>query len=146
MSDENKTENPYQPPAPSVEPLAKQDADGPKTKPHPFQSWVAWLGYGYVPAFIVPVIALIAQDEGFDAYFIGAWSALALFFLLPVYGLVILGLTAQRILRKTNSVGLTLFQILSMVLPFLWLLFIAQSGIGERIYFWFRYGADPFIQ
>ena len=123
MSDENKTENPYQPPTLSDETLAKKGGDAPKAKPHPFHWWVAWLGYGYVPAFIVPVIALTAQDEGFDAYFIGAWSALALFFLLPVYGLVILGLTAQRILRKTNSVGLTLFQILAMVLPILWVFF-----------------------
>ena len=146
MSDENETNNPYQAPTLSDETLAKKDADASKAKPHPFHWWVAWLGYGYVPAFIVPVIALTAQDEGIDAYFIGAWSALALFFLLPVYGLVIFGLTIQRTLRQTASVGLTLFQILSMVLPFLWLLFIAQSGIGERIYFWFRYGADPFIQ
>ena len=123
MSDENETNNPYQPPTLSDETLAKKDADASKAKPHPFHWWVAWLGYGYVPAFIVPVIALTAQDEGFDAYFIGAWSALALFFLLPVYGLVILGLTAQRILRKTNSVGLTLFQILAMVLPILWVFF-----------------------
>ena len=122
MSDENKTDNPYQPPTLSDESLAEKDADGTKAKPHPFHWWVAWLGYGYVPAFIVPVIALIAQDKGADAWMIGAYSTLALFFLLPVYGLVILGLTAQRTLRKTNSVGLTLFQILSMVLPILWVI------------------------
>ncbi len=122
MSDENETNNPYQPPTLSDETLAKKDADASKAKPHPFHWWVAWLGYGYVPAFIVPVIALIAQDKGADAWMIGAYSTLALFFLLPVYGLVILGLTVQRILRKTNSVGLTLFQILSMVLPILWLI------------------------
>ena len=122
MSDENKTDNPYQPPTLSDESLAEKDADGTKAKPHPFHWWVAWLGYGYVPAFIVPVIALIAQDKGADAWMIGFCSTLALFFLLPVYGLVILGLTAQRTLRKTNSVGLTLFQILSMVLPILWVI------------------------
>ena len=122
MSDENKTDNPYQPPAPSDEPLAKKDADGPKAKPHPFHWWIPWLGYGYFPAFYVPVIALIAQDKGADAWMIGAYSTLALFFLLPIYGLVILGLTVQRILRKTNSIGLTLFQILSMVLPILWVI------------------------
>ena len=122
MSDENKTDNPYQPPTLSDESLAEKDADGTKAKPHPFHWWVAWLGYGYVPAFIVPVIALIAQDKGADAWMIGWFSTSALFFLLPVYGLVILGLTAQRTLRKTNSVGLTLFQILSMVLPILWVI------------------------
>ena len=120
MSDENKTDNPYQPPALSDETLAKKDADGPKAKPHPANWWIPWLGYGYVPL----VIGLLSvTDEGYDRYTSWLLSVSALFFLLPVYGLVILGLTAQRTLRKTNSVGLTLFQILSMVLPILWLLF-----------------------
>ena len=120
MSDENKTDNPYQPPALSDETLAKKDADGPKAKPHPANWWIPWLGHGYVPL----VIGLLSvTDEGYDRYTSWLLSVSALFFLLPVYGLVILGLTAQRTLRKTNSVGLTLFQILSMVLPILWLIF-----------------------
>ena len=120
MSDENKTDNPYQAPAPSVEPLAKQDVYGPKAKPHPANWWIPWLGYGYIPL----VIGLISISEGIDRFYILFYSALALLLLLPVYGLVILGLTAQRTLRKTNSVGLTLFQILSMVLPILWFFFV----------------------
>ena len=46
MSDENKTDNPYQAPTLSDEPLVKQDTDGPKAKPHPANWWVPWLGYG----------------------------------------------------------------------------------------------------
>ena len=125
MSDENKTDNPYQPPAPSDEPLAKKDADGPNAKPHPANWLVPWLGYGYVPL----VIGLISISEGIDRFYILFYSALALFLLLPVYGLFILGLTAQRTLRKTNSVGLTLFQILSTVLPILWLLVVMNFPI-----------------
>ena len=121
MSDENETGNPYQPPALSDETLAKKGGDGPKAKPHPANWWIPWLGYGYVPLVIG---LIIADDDGFDRYYIFVDSALALLFLLPVYGLVILGLTAQRTLRKTNSVGLTLFQILSMVLPILWLFLV----------------------
>ena len=121
MSDENKTDNPYQPPALSDEPLAKKDADGPKAKPHPANWWIPWLGYGYVP--LVIGLLSVTDDSNYDRYSAWVLSAAALFYLLPVYGLVILGLTAQRILRKTNSVGLTLFQILSMVLPILALLF-----------------------
>ena len=117
MSDENKTDNPYQPPALSDEPHAKQNADGPKAKPHPANWWIPWLGYGYVP--LVMGLMFISGDP----FPILIFSGIALVYLLPVYGLVILGLTAQRILRKTNSVGLTLFQILSMVLPILTLLF-----------------------
>ena len=119
MSDENRTDTPYQPPAPSDVPLAKKDADGPQAKPDPIHRQVQWLGYGYVPL----VIGLISISEGIDRFYILFYSALALLLLLPVYGLVILGLTAQRTLRKTNSVGLTLFQILAMVLPILWVFF-----------------------
>ena len=121
MSDENETNNPYQPPALSDETLAKKDADGPKAKPHPANWWIPWLGYGYVP--LVIGLIYIADDDGFNRYYIFINSAFALLFLLPVYGLAILGFTAQRTLRKTNSVGLTLFQILSMVLPILWFFF-----------------------
>ena len=118
MSDKNETDNPYQAPTLSDEPLVKQDTDGPKAKPHPANWWVPWLGYGYVPL----VMGLMFISE--DPFPIFIFSGIALVYLLPVYGLVILGLTAQRTLRKTNSVGLTLFQILSMVLPILALLFV----------------------
>ena len=125
MSDENRTDTPYQPPAPSDEPLAKKDFHGPQAKPDPIHRQVQWLGYGYVPL----VIGLISISEGIDRFYILFYSAFALLLLLPLYGLVILGLTAQRTLRKTNSIGLTLFQILSMVLPILWLLFVMNFPI-----------------
>ena len=128
MSDENKIENRYQPPAPSDESLAKKDAGAPKAKPHPANWWIPWLGYGYVP--LVIGLLSVTDDSNYDRYFAWLLSVSALFFLLPVYGLVILGLMAQRILRKTNSVGLTLFQILSMVLPILWL-FLVMSFNGS---------------
>ena len=122
MSDENETNNPYQPPTLSDETLAKKGGDAPKAKPRPANWLIPWLGYGYVPL----VIGLIfnADIDNNDRYHTFINSAFALLFLLPVYGLAILGLTAQRTLRKTNSVGLTLFQILSMVLPILWFFFV----------------------
>ena len=46
MSDENRTDTPYQPPAPSDVPLAKKDADGPQAKPDPIHRQVQWLGMG----------------------------------------------------------------------------------------------------
>ena len=117
MSDENETNNPYQPPTLSDEPLAKRDADGPKAKPHPFHWWVAWLGYGYIPFSIC--LWSISQDPLGLAFF----QTEALPFVIPVYGLVLLGLTVWRLQKGTNSVGLTLFQVLSIALPLLWGLF-----------------------
>ena len=115
MSDENETNNPYQPPALSDETLAKKDADGPKARPHPANWWIPWLGYGYVP--LVIGLLSVTDDSNYDRYFAYLLSVQALFLLLPVYGLVILGLTAQRILRKTNSVGLTPVSYTHLTLP-----------------------------
>ena len=89
MSDENKTDNPYQAPTLSDETLAKKDADAPKAKPHPANWWIPWLAYGYVPL----VIGLLFSSGSFGLFIL---SGFALLFLLPVYGLVILKLTAQR--------------------------------------------------
>ena len=117
MSDENETDNPYQPPALSDETLVKKDADGPKAKPHPANWWVAWLGYGYIPFSIC--LWSTSQDPLGLAFF----HIEALPFVIPVYGLVLLGLTVSRLQKGTNSVGLTLFQVLSIALPILWGLF-----------------------
>ena len=117
MSDENKTENPYQPPPLSHEPLVKQDVDGTQAKPHPANWWVAWLGYGYIPFSIC--LLFISQDPLGLAFF----HIEALPFVIPVYGLVLLGLTVSRLQKGTNSVGLTLFQVLSIAPPILWGLF-----------------------
>ena len=117
MSNENETNNPYQPPALSDETLAKKDADRPKAKPHPANWLIPWLGYGYVPLVIG---LLFGSKNGLDTLL---FSIGALLFLLPVYGLVILGLTVQRIKQKNNRAGLTTFQMLSIVPPTLWGLF-----------------------
>ena len=129
MSDENETNNPYQAPTLSDEPLAKQDAEGRKAKPDPINWTVPWLGYGYVPV----VIGLGFMTR--DAFPFFCFSTGALLFLLPVYGLFIFKLTAQRKQQGTNRVGLTLFQILSMVLPTLWGLFglIVLLGLNGMI-------------
>ena len=63
---------------------------------------------------------LFGTQDRFEALL---FSTVPLLFLLPVYGLVILGLTVQRIKQKNNSPGLTTFQILSIVPPTLWGLF-----------------------
>ena len=117
MSDENETDNPYQAPTLSDEPLAKEDANGTKAKPDPIHWQIPWLGYGYVP--LVMGLMFISGNP----FPIFIFSGLALFFLLPVYGLIILKLTAQRNQQGTNSVGLTLFQALSIAPPILWGLF-----------------------
>ena len=66
MPYEKKTDNPYQAPAPSDEPLAKQDANGAQAKPEPFHWAIPCLGYGYVPTMIG---LLIGSEERFETFF-----------------------------------------------------------------------------
>ena len=128
MSDENETNNPYQPPTLSDEPLAKKDADGAQAKLDPIHWQVPWLGYGYVPL----VIGLISIS--YDPPSILYPSGLALLFLLPVYCSGIFKLTAQRKQQGTNSVGLTLFQMLSIVPLILWGLFCVWGALISAYY------------
>ncbi|MEE2937662.1 MAG: hypothetical protein VYA84_16855 [Planctomycetota bacterium] len=117
MSIDNDTDTPYQPPELSEEPVAKQETASPKAKPHPVHWWVPFLGYGYIPLMIG--LRFISED-GLQLLF---FSADALPFLLPLYGLILFLFTAARIQQGTNSVGLTLFQMLSILPPILWGLF-----------------------
>ena len=117
MSDRNTTDNPYQPPELSEEPKAWQQVTATLlAKPHPINLWVPWFGYGYVPLAIGLII--LSPDVG-TRIDVLLFCLQALWFLLPVYVLLIAGLTVQRIKQRTNSVGITLFQILSTVLPIL---------------------------
>ena len=128
MSDENETDNPYQPPTLSDEPLVRKGADGAQAKLDPIHWQVPWLGYGYVPL----VIGLISIS--YDPPSILYPSGLALLLLLPVYGLFIFKLTAQRNQQGTNSVGLTLFQMLSIVPLILWGLFCVWGALISAYY------------
>ena len=127
MSDENNTDTPYQPPTLLDEPLVKQKVDGAQAKLNPANWWVPCLGYGYVPLEIG--LQLISEDYA-EILFPFSNVNISLL-LLTFYGLVILGLRGQRIQQGTNSVGLTLFQTLSIVPPMLWgLLFLYLSAIA----------------
>ena len=124
MKDGPETDNPYQPPAISDEPIAKTGAVSPNTKPHPIHWWLPLLGYAYVPFTIgLATLAFIVRGPDLNNYLMLVNSVGALFYLLPVYGLAILSLTAQRIQQRTNRQGLTLFQLLSTVPAILWLLY-----------------------
>ena len=128
MADDNA--QPYQSPARSDAPLGMIDTAHIKAKPHVTHWLLPILGYAYVPVFLTLVIGLTAQKQYSDAWFLGyaveIYSFGAMLWLLPVYGLVMLGLTAKRIKDGTNSWGLMLFQLLSMAQPILILLFVLK--------------------
>ena len=121
MSDENKTDNPYQAPATRGEPLAKQDAAKPKAKLNPVHWLVPIFGYAYVPAiFIVASLPdyAISQRMYLD---VSIRPADFRFFLpFPVYVIVILFLDWRRNSKGRNTIGMILYHGLSLTLPALY--------------------------
>ena len=121
MSNKNDTDNPYQPPAPSDEPLAKKDADGPKAKLNLVHWLVPIFGYAYVPAIF------IFQDQ-FLGYSIEEMLDVSVrpadfvyFFIpFPVYVIVILFLDWRRNSKGRNTIGMILYHGLSLTLPALY--------------------------
>jgi hypothetical protein len=121
MSDENETDNPYQPPGPSDKPLSRKDADGPKTRLNPVHRLVPIFGYAYVPAIF------IFQDQ-FLGYSIEEMLDVSVrpadfvyFFIpFPVYVIVILFLDWRRNSKGRNTIGMILYHGLSLTLPALY--------------------------
>ena len=137
MSDDNKTENPYQAPKLSDEPLVRKGADGPKTRLNRVHWLVPILGYAYVPAFFTFAILYeyarsLGQDgiaETLDSIAEFLW--LGIFILLPIYLVVILFLGWRRHRQGTNTNGLNLYHVLSLIPPtlqFAHKLNLAMSG------------------
>ena len=137
MSDENETNNPYQPPALSDEPLVRKSADGPKTRLNRVHWLVPILGYAYVPAFFTFAILSeyanwLGQDgiaetlESIRAFF---WNGILI--LLPIYLVVILFLGWRRHRQGINTTGMNFYHGLSLILPtlqFAQILNLAMSG------------------
>ena len=89
--------------------------------------WVLPLfGYGYVP--VIFGLLLTIQDVGFARYELFVNSGLALIFLLPVYAIILARLAINRGNEGRKSVGLSLFQFVSLVRLVLWLLFVLTFG------------------
>ena len=89
--------------------------------------WVLPLfGYGYVP--VIFGLLLTIQDVGFARYELFVNSGLALIFLLPVYAIILAKLAINRGNEGRKSVGLSLFQFVSLVPLVLWLLFVFTFG------------------
>ena len=126
MSNENKTENPYQAPTLSDEPLAKKDAAKTKAKLNPVHWLVPIFGYAYVPAiFIVaslPDYAISQRMYGIAGTLnqIVEPFALLILIVLPVYVVAILLLGWRRHRQGTNTLVISLYHGLSLILPTLW--------------------------
>ena len=115
MSDENKTENPYQPPALSDETLAKKDAARALAKLNPVHWLVPIFGYAYLPTILINEAKL--ENYGLSLVNLSI-------FVPPIYVAAILLLGWQRYRQGTNTLVINLYHGLSCMLPVLWGLFI----------------------
>ena len=115
MSDENKTDNPYQAPATRGEPLAKQDAAKPKAKLNPVHWLVPIFGYAYLPTILINEAEL--ENYGLSLVNLSI-------FVPPIYVAAILLLGWQRYRQGTNTLVINLYHGLSCMLPVLWGLFV----------------------
>ena len=137
MSDENKTENPYQPPALSDETLVKKDAAKTKAKLNPVHWLVPILGYAYVPAFhIVEPLYGDARSLGQDGIAemitsIVEFLWFGIFISLPVYVVIILYLRWRRHRQGTNTTGMKLYHGLSLILPTWWFLRVLEVFLRQ---------------
>ena len=137
MSDENETNNPYQPPALSDEPLVRKSADGPKTRLNRVHWLVPILGYAYVPAFhIVEPLYGDARSLGQDGIAemitsIVEFLWFGIFISLPVYVVIILYLGWRRHRQGTNTTGMNLYHGLSLILPTWWFLRVLEVFLRQ---------------
>ena len=137
MYDENETNNPYQAPTLSDEPLVRKGADGPKTRLNRVHWLVPILGYAYFPAFSTfQILSVEARSLGQDGiaetlFYIDAFFWNGILILLPIYLVVILFLGWRRHRQGTNTTGMNLYHGLSLILPtlqFAQILNLAMSG------------------
>ena len=122
MSDENETDNPYQPPALSDETLAKKDAARALAKLNPVHWLVPIFGYAYLPTILINEAKL--ENYGLSLVNLSI-------FVPPIYVAAILLLGWQRYRQGTNTLVINLYHGLSLILPTLWFAFIfwvAWSG------------------
>ena len=124
MSDESKTDNPYQPPGPSDEPLAKKDADGPKAKLNLVHWLVPIFGYAYVPAIFIfgylPRYTLSQGQFGIaEKPHNQVWLVALIIIATLIYVFILIRLERRRNEQGTNTRAIKLYRDLSWILPLL---------------------------
>ena len=132
MSDENETNNPYQAPTLSEEPLAKKDADGPKAKLNPIHWLLPIFGYACLPLVILLFFFgpynNIGPFNSVDVWLLFMAFSCSLLITLPVYAGAIVWLIVLRIGKRPRRVSITLYQVGSIVPPILWLTLSSNFG------------------
>ena len=118
MSDKNETENPYQPPVLSDQPLVKQEVPSSTATLNPIHWLLPIAGYAYVPVAIVSMV--FSEVFGITDLDAGFLSFGLLLPGLPLYAAALFYMNRRRDKQGTNTLGLKLYHGLSLILPALW--------------------------
>ena len=87
------------------------------------------IALGYVPFTWFLLFLTSSGSDAFAGYYLFIYSGLCLVFLLPLYAVYLVRLTWQRFKDGTLTLSVSIFHILSFIVPLTWfLLFATFSG------------------
>ena len=87
------------------------------------------IALGYVPFVIFLLLLTSFGSDAFAGYYLFVYSGMCLVFLLPLYAVYLVRLTWQRFKDGTLTLPVSIFHILSFIVPFGWfLMFATFSG------------------
>jgi hypothetical protein len=94
-----------------------------REKPRAVNWRIPSFALGYVPFVFFLSWCKRFSDDQFLGYEIFVFSTFGLIILLPLYAIILVWLTQQRIKSGTNTLAVTVFQLVSFIVPLSWLLF-----------------------
>ena len=83
------------------------------------------IALGYVPFVWFMLFLTSLGSDAFAGYYFFIYSGMCLVFLLPLYAVYLVRLTWQRFKDGTLTLPVSIFHILSFIVPFVWFLLFA---------------------
>ena len=100
-----------------------------KTHPEPVTSTdpllIPKIALGYVPFVWFLLFLTSLGSDAFAGYYLFIYSGICLVFLLPLYAVYLVRLTWLRFKDGTLTLSVSIFHILSFIVPFAWILLFA---------------------
>ena len=91
-------------------------------KCHPIHWILPLAACSYVPVLFG--LGPLLDKDSFDRYYLFVYSGVLLLLLIPVYIVAVVWLTRRRLKQGNNTIGLTVFQVVSLIPPAIWLLLV----------------------
>ena len=103
--------------------------DSGKTSPEPVTIsdplLIPKIALGYVPFVWFLLFLTSLGSDAFAGYYFFIYSGMCLVFLLPIYAVYLVNLTWRRFKEGSLTLSVSIFHIMSFIVPFCWLLLLA---------------------